>query len=177
MSIAGTNGKGTCAHFLAQSLQASGLRTGLYTSPHLLRFNERIVIDGHSVDDATLCAAFEQVDALRGDVPLTFFEFTTLAALVCFADADLDVLILEVGLGGRLDAVNVVDADVAIVTRIGIDHVGYLGDTRDQIAVEKAGIFRAQRPAIVGDPDPPQTLASCASDLDATLYQRGTAFT
>ncbi|MFK8015532.1 MAG: bifunctional tetrahydrofolate synthase/dihydrofolate synthase [Gammaproteobacteria bacterium] len=175
-SVAGTNGKGTCAHFLERAFRAQGSRTGLYTSPHLLRFNERVRLHGRPVDDDTLCAAFEQVEMARQSETLTFFEFTTLAALRIFADAELDVVVLEVGLGGRLDAVNVVDADVAIVTRIGIDHTQYLGDTRAAIAREKAGIFRSGRPAIVADPEPPPTLAQYAQEVEATLFQRGDHF-
>ena len=176
ISIAGTNGKGTCAHFLERSLRAQGRRTGLYTSPHLLRFNERFRIDGIAVDDLALCAAFERVEQARGGEALTFFEFTTLAGLTLFEQAKLDVVILEVGLGGRLDAVNVVDADVAIVTRIGIDHTEYLGDTRDAIAHEKAGIFRPDCPAIVADPQAPATLAAHARRVGALLYERNTEF-
>lgn len=176
VTIAGTNGKGTCAHFVDRSLRARGLRTGLYTSPHLLRFNERIRIDGHPIDDAELCRAFSRVEHARRTEPLTFFEFTTLAALAAFARRPLDVLILEVGLGGRLDAVNVIDPDVAVVTRIGLDHMDYLGDTLDAIGREKAGIFRRGVPAVVCREDAPPSVARSAQSVGAKLVQRGAAF-
>src|SRR6185312_5030138 len=145
VTIAGTNGKGSTAAMLASMLRAAGFRTGLYTSPHILRYNERVVVDGVAADDAALCEAFAAVEAVRGDVALTYFEFGTLAALWLFARRALDALVLEVGLGGRLDAVNIVDADVAVLTRVGIDHVDYLGATREDIGREKAGIFRGRR--------------------------------
>ncbi|MEM6640448.1 MAG: bifunctional tetrahydrofolate synthase/dihydrofolate synthase [Pseudomonadota bacterium] len=173
VTIAGTNGKGTCAHFLDLLLRAHGARTGLYTSPHLLRFSERIRIDGTCVDDAELCRAFAQVEKARGEVSLTFFEFTTLAAFVCFQSAALEVLVLEVGLGGRLDAVNVLDADVAVVTRIGLDHTDYLGDSLTRIGREKAGVFRSGRPAIVCGRDTPQSVAEAARDVGAELLALG----
>lgn len=177
VTVAGTNGKGTCAHFLERVLRAGGYRTGLYTSPHLLRFNERVRVDGRPVSDETLCAAFERVEHARGDVPLTFFEYTTLAALVCFVAVDLDVIVLEVGLGGRLDAVNVIDADVAVVTRIGLDHTEYLGTTLNSIAREKAGVFRPNRPAIVASGSAPSALRDAARHVAARLVERDVAFT
>lgn len=173
ITVGGTNGKGSTVATLVSIYRAAGLRVGSYTSPHLLRFNERVCLDGRPVDDATLVAAFERVEAARGEVSLTYFEFTTLAAFVVFRDAGLAVAVLEVGLGGRLDAVNVVDADVAVVTSVGIDHVEFLGDTREQIGGEKAGIFRAGRPAICGDSDPPPTLLAAATALRTPLQRRG----
>ncbi|MFK7886693.1 MAG: bifunctional tetrahydrofolate synthase/dihydrofolate synthase [Gammaproteobacteria bacterium] len=176
ITIAGTNGKGTCAHFLDKTMRADGRRVGLYTSPHLLRFNERIVIDGHSISDDQLCAAFEHIDQVRGKVPLTFFEFTTLAALWCFAQARLDIAVLEVGLGGRLDAVNLIDPTVAVVTRIGIDHTAFLGSTLAAIGREKAGIFRPRIPAIVAAADAPAVLADVALEQNAHLVARDEHF-
>jgi dihydrofolate synthase/folylpolyglutamate synthase len=176
ITVGGTNGKGSTVASLVGICRAAGLRVGSYTSPHILHFNERVAIDGHAVDDATLVRAFECVQVARGEVSLTYFEFTTLAAFFIFREAGLDVAILEVGLGGRLDAVNLVDADVAVVTSIGIDHTEYLGDTRELIAVEKAGIFRAGRPAICGDTDPPPTLLAEAGRIGALLTCRGRDF-
>jgi dihydrofolate synthase/folylpolyglutamate synthase len=181
ITVGGTNGKGSSVAMLDAILRAAGYRVGAYTSPHLLRYNERICIDGVAVDDATLCAAFERVDQARQDASLTYFEFGTLAAFSIFAAmqataAPLDVVILEVGMGGRLDAVNLWDADVALVTAIGIDHTAWLGDTREEIAFEKAGIFRAGRPAVCGDPDPPHTLLQHADKIGAPLYRFGRDF-
>ncbi len=176
ITVGGTNGKGSTVATLVSICRAAGLRVGSYTSPHIQHFNERICLDGTPVDDTTLVAAFEKIRSVQGEVSLTYFEFTTLAALLIFRDADLDVAVLEVGLGGRLDAVNLVDADVAVVTSIGIDHVEYLGDTRELIAIEKAGIFRAGRVAICGDTNPPDTLRAAASAVGARLLCRGTDF-
>ena len=176
ITVGGTNGKGsTCAMLEAILLQA-GYRVGLYTSPHLVHFNERARINGEIVDDAALVEQFEAVEAARGDVSLTYFEFTTLAILRLFAQADLDAVILEVGLGGRLDAVNVIDADVAIVTSVDIDHTEYLGVTREQIGFEKAGIFRSGRPAICSDPVPPESLKKHAEEIGADLWLLGRDF-
>lgn len=150
LTVGGTNGKGSVAHHAAAMLQAAGDRVGLYTSPHILRYNERIRVDGDCASDAAICAAFEQVEQARGDTSLTYFEFGSLAALVLFRDMDIDTAVLEVGLGGRLDAVNAVDADAAVVVSLGLDHTDWLGDSLDMIAREKAGIFRRGRPAIVG---------------------------
>ncbi|MEX0951277.1 MAG: bifunctional tetrahydrofolate synthase/dihydrofolate synthase [Gammaproteobacteria bacterium] len=169
ISVAGTNGKGSSVMMLDTILQNSGYTTGCYTSPHLVRYNERVRINGAEVSDADLCQAFERINTARGDISLTYFEFGTLAALELFRDAGVEVAVLEVGLGGRLDAVNILDADVALVTAIGIDHQNYLGDTRELIAVEKAGIFRAGRPAICSDPNPPQSLIDYATGVDARL--------
>jgi dihydrofolate synthase/folylpolyglutamate synthase len=178
--VGGTNGKGSTCAYLDSILRAARYRVGLYTSPHLTAYNERVRIDGASVGDAALIAAFGRVEAARvattPATPLTYFEFGTLAALALFADAAPDVLVLEVGLGGRLDAVNVIDGDVAVVTTVDLDHQDFLGGTREAIAVEKAGIFRHDRPAVCGDPDPPATLASEAERLGAILYRLGHEF-
>lgn len=176
ITVGGTNGKGSTVATLVSIYRAAGLKVGCYTSPHLLHFNERIAINGLPVDDATLVAAFAKIEAARLEISLTYFEFTTLAAFVVFREAGLDVAILEVGLGGRLDAVNVVDADVAVVTSIGIDHVEYLGDTREKIAAEKAGIFRAGKAAVCGDIDPPASLVARATELAAPFFCKGRDF-
>ncbi len=167
--VGGTNGKGSTCAFLEAMLGAAGYVTGLYTSPHLLRYNERVRIAGRESSDAELIESFEQIDAARSDSALTYFEFGTLAAMRQFIQAGVDVAILEVGLGGRLDAVNVFDADAAIVTSVDLDHMDYLGDTRDKIGYEKAGIFRAGRPAICSDPMPPHSLLEHAGGLGADL--------
>lgn len=170
ISVAGTNGKGSTVAMLESILRTSGRRVGAYTSPHLIRYNERIRIDGREASDDELCAAFERIDAARGDISLTYFEFGTLAALDLMRCAPLDVALLEVGMGGRLDAVNVVDADCAIVTSIGLDHQQWLGDDREAIGREKAGIFRTGRPAVCADPDPPASLVAAARECAAALY-------
>ncbi len=176
ITVGGTNGKGSTCAMLESMLLQGGYRVGLYTSPHILLFNERARIDGHSVSDEALCAAFAQVDRARGEVSLTYFEFTTLAIMQLFADAGLDAVIFEVGLGGRLDAVNIIDADVAIVTSVDLDHMDYLGDTREKIGFEKAGIFRPGRAAICSDPSPPQTLIDHAKAIGADLWLFGRDF-
>ncbi|TWI53091.1 dihydrofolate synthase/folylpolyglutamate synthase [Pseudomonas duriflava] len=176
VTVTGTNGKGSTCAFLAELLSEAGLRVGVYSSPHLLRYNERVVIEGCEVDDDTLCEAFSAVEAARGSVSLTYFEMGTLAAFWLFARARLDAVVLEVGLGGRLDAVNLVDADIALVTSIGLDHAEWLGNTRDSVAFEKAGIFRAERPAICGDLDPPAILSEQARKLGTPLLRRGVEF-
>jgi len=158
-------------------LTAGGHHVGSYTSPHLLRYNERVRVRGVEVADSDLCAAFERVDRARGEVTLTYFEFGTLAAFDLFSRAGLDVVILEVGLGGRLDAVNIVDADVALITAIDIDHSTWLGDTRELIAREKAGILRAGRPAVVSDPHPPRTIVERAAALGVPLHRLGAEYT
>jgi dihydrofolate synthase/folylpolyglutamate synthase len=167
--VGGTNGKGSTCAFLEAILGAAGYKTGLYTSPHLLRYNERVRIAGAEASDAGLVAAFEKIDAARGDISLTYFEFGTLGAMLQFIDAGVDVAILEVGLGGRLDAVNVFDGDAAIVTSVDLDHMEYLGDTRELIGFEKAGIYRAGRPAICADPAPPASLQEHARHIGADL--------
>jgi dihydrofolate synthase/folylpolyglutamate synthase len=176
ITVGGTNGKGSTCAMLESMLMQGSYRVGLYTSPHILDFNERARIDGHSVSDAVFCDAFAAVEAVRGDVSLTYFEFTTLAILKLFSDAKLDVVILEVGLGGRLDAVNIIDPDVAIVTSVDLDHQQYLGDTREKIGFEKAGIFRPKHAAICGDPSPPQSLVEHANAIGADLWLFGRDF-
>ena len=171
--VAGTNGKGSTCALLERMLAAGGYRVGLYTSPHLLRYNERVRVSGVDASDADLCHAFAAVEAVRADTALTYFEFGTLAALWLFARAGVAALVLEVGLGGRLDAVNIIDADVAIVSSIAIDHVDYLGATREAIGREKAGIFRAGRVAICADRDPPQALLDHARAIGANLLRLG----
>jgi dihydrofolate synthase/folylpolyglutamate synthase len=169
LTVGGTNGKGSTCAYLEAMLTAAGYKTGLYTSPHLLRYNERVRIAESEADAAGLVAAFERIDAARGDTSLTYFEFGTLGAMLQFVEAGVDVAILEVGLGGRLDAVNVFDADAAIVTSIDLDHQDYLGDTREAIGFEKAGIYRAGRPAICADPAPPASLLRHAQAIGAGM--------
>jgi dihydrofolate synthase/folylpolyglutamate synthase len=176
ITVGGTNGKGSTVATIAAIYGAAGYSCGVYTSPHLLQFNERIVIAGHQASDAALCEAFAAVDAARNNITLTYFEFATLAALYLFQKSKLDVIILEVGLGGRLDAVNIVDSDVAIITTVDIDHTDYLGNSREQIGTEKAGIFRAGKPAIYGDGDAVSTVLASAAAKGALLYVQGTDF-
>ena len=176
ITVAGTNGKGSCVALTARILKEAGYRVGTFTSPHLLRYNERIVVDGSEVSDEALVAAFERIDAARGEDTLTFFEFNAAAALLVFADAGLDAVVLEVGMGGRLDAVNVVDADVALVTSIDLDHCDWLGRDRETIGREKAGIFRAGRPAIFGSRDMPASIREAAQRIGADLQQLGRDF-
>lgn len=176
VTVAGTNGKGSSVALLDSIWRAAGLRVATYTSPHLVRYNERVRIAGVEVGDVTLCAAFEAVERARGDVPLTYFEFGTLAALRIFQDAEPDVALLEVGLGGRLDAVNIIDADVALIATIGLDHEQWLGPTRERIAVEKAGIMRADRPAFCSDNDVPETVYEEAERIGARLGVLGSEF-
>jgi dihydrofolate synthase / folylpolyglutamate synthase len=176
ITVAGTNGKGsTCAMLEAIALQA-GWRTGVYTSPHLVHFEERCRIHGDIVKAPALLPHFEQVEAARQDVALTYFEFTTLAIMSLMAASGLDVAILEVGLGGRLDAVNVVDADCAVITSIALDHMDYLGNDRESIGREKAGILRTGKPAIVSDPVPPQSVLDRAVEIGADLWTLGRDF-
>jgi len=176
ITIAGTNGKGSCVVMLESILLAAGYTVGTYTSPHLMRYNERIRMAGLEVDDAGLCQAFERVDQARAGDSLSYFEFGTLAALSIFAQQRPDVVLLEVGLGGRLDAVNIIDADVALITSIDIDHSDWLGNDRDSIGFEKAGIFRAGRPAVCGDPAPPASVREQAQLLGVDLYCLGRDF-
>lgn len=176
VTVGGTNGKGSTCAMLESILRAAGYRTGLYTSPHLLRFNERARIGGEPATDAALIEQFEAVERSRGATPLTYFEFTTLAILRLFMGARLDAVVLEVGLGGRLDATNLVDADCAIVTSIDLDHMDYLGPTREHIGYEKAHIYRRDRPAICADPRPPQRLLEVARDVGADLWLLGRDF-
>ncbi len=176
MTVAGTNGKGSSVALLAAILGAAGYRVGSYSSPHLLRYNERICISGLQATDGDLCRAFDCVDQARGEISLSYFEFGTLAALYLFAAADLDVALLEVGMGGRLDAVNIIDPDVALVTSIDIDHSAWLGTDREAIGREKAGIFRHGRPAICSDPSPPDSLGNTADGLGAAWFSLGQQF-
>ncbi|MCB1745565.1 MAG: bifunctional tetrahydrofolate synthase/dihydrofolate synthase [Gammaproteobacteria bacterium] len=176
VTVAGTNGKGSSVALLEAVWRAAGYRVGAYTSPHLIRYNERIRIDGSAVRDEPIRDAFAAVEAARGDVSLTYFEFATLAALSLFERATLDVVILEVGLGGRLDAVNIVDADVALIAAIGLDHEDWLGSTREAIALEKAGIMRAGRPVVCSDHVAPATLVEHAATLGAELHLIGADF-
>jgi dihydrofolate synthase/folylpolyglutamate synthase len=164
VTVAGTNGKGSSVAMLEAILLAAGYQTGAYTSPHLQRYNERIRIGGQEIDDASLCSAFAAVDEARGTVSLSYFEFGTLAALLLFNQASLDVAILEVGLGGRLDAVNILDSDVALITAIDIDHRAWLGNDRETIGREKAGILRTACPAICSDANPPRSVEKRARD-------------
>jgi dihydrofolate synthase/folylpolyglutamate synthase len=177
ITVGGTNGKGSTVAMLEAMLAATGQRVGCYTSPHLLHYRERVRLDGADADDDLLTASFERIEAARGDIPLTYFEFGTLAALDLFARADLDVAVLEVGLGGRLDAVNIVDADVAIITTVDLDHMDWLGPDRDTIGVEKAGIARANRLAIVGELDPPAGLVEALARIGARVERAGLDFT
>jgi dihydrofolate synthase/folylpolyglutamate synthase len=174
--VAGTNGKGSTCAMLECILVAAGCRVGLYTSPHLLHYNERVRINGVPVDDASLCDAFDRVEQARSDVPVTYFEFGTLAAREVFAAANLDVIILEVGLGGRLDATNVYEPACSIVTGVDLDHMDYLGADREAIGREKAGIFRTGIPAICGDPQPPHSLIAHAGVIGADLQVIGRDF-
>lgn len=176
ISIAGTNGKGSCVAACSALLQAAGQRVGAYTSPHIIHYSERVQIDGEPVNDAELCGAFARIDAASSDISLTYFEFGTLAALLIFQDRAVDVMVLEVGLGGRLDAVNLIDADVAVVTSIDLDHQAWLGDDRDSIGREKAGIYRAGKAALCADPHPPKGLLAAAQERGVELQLAGSHF-
>ena len=182
ITVAGTNGKGSTCAMLEAILRAAGYRVGVYTSPQLRRYHERVRIAGDFASDSDLLTAFDAVedarvgDAGNGATPLTYFEFGTLAALWLFARAKLDALVLEVGLGGRLDAVNLIDADVAVVTSVDLDHMDYLGPTRDDIGREKAGVFRPGRPAVCGERNPPAALVDTASAIGASLLRLGRDF-
>jgi len=170
-TVAGTNGKGTTCRTLETLLMAAGYRVGVYSSPHLVRYTERVRVQGAELDEAMHSASFASIEAGRGDISLTYFEFGTLSALNLFRDASLDVVILEVGLGGRLDATNIVDADVAVITSIALDHTDWLGPDRESIGREKAGVFRAGKPAVVGEADMPHTIAEVAAEKGAQLLQ------
>jgi len=174
--VGGTNGKGSVCAMLEAILYAAGYKVGCYTSPHLLHYNERVRVAKQPVSDAELCASFEEIERARGETALTYFEFGTLAAMQCFIAHKVEVAILEVGLGGRLDAVNVFDSDCALVTAVDIDHVDYLGDTREKIAFEKAGIFRANKVAICADPKVPDSLRDHAQAIGAELWCIGSDF-
>lgn len=176
ITVGGTNGKGSTVAFLEAMLRAAGYRVGCFTSPHLLRYNERIRIDGLDIDDAPLVASFERIEAARGDLLLTYFEFGTLAAIDLIARSGVDVAVLEVGLGGRLDAVNIIDADAAIVTSVDLDHQEWLGGDRDTIGREKAFIARAGRPLVLGEANPPARLLETARQIGADVLIPGTHF-
>ncbi len=176
VTVTGTNGKGSTCAFIVSLLNAQGLKIGSYSSPHLLRYNERVLLSGREASDAELCEAFAVVEAARGEISLTYFEMGTLAAFWLFERAGLDAVVLEVGLGGRLDAVNIVDADLAVITNIGLDHADWLGNSRESVAYEKAGILREGKPALCGDLDPPQPLLDHANSLSAPLLLRGRDF-
>lgn len=177
LHVAGTNGKGSCVAMLEAFLRHKGLRTGAYTSPHLQKYNERIRVDGEDCSDAAIEAAFRRVEAARGDVPLTYFEFGTLAALCVFEQRQVDAMVLEVGMGGRLDAVNAVEPDGGIITNISLDHCEWLGHDVDTIGFEKAGILRSGKPFVFGSPDIPPTVSRRAADIGANLLLAGKDFT
>lgn len=176
VTIAGTNGKGSCIAMLETMLHAAGYRVGSYTSPHLLRFNERVRVNAVDAEDTAITAALQVVEQARGEISLTYFEFSTLAALYLFAHSDLEVALLEVGLGGRLDAVNIIDADIALITPIDIDHTDWLGHEREEIAREKAGIIRAGHTVVCADPQPPSAILAVADELEAPLLVPGRDF-
>lgn len=176
VTITGTNGKGSCVKFLEEIYSAGGYRVGAFTSPHLMTFNERVRINNQLISDKKLVDAFAEVEEARQEITLSFFEFTFLAALQIFRSAKLDLLLLEVGLGGRLDAVNIIDTDVAIVTTIDLDHTEWLGPDRSAIAREKAGIFRFSKPVVCGDPEPPAILKETALKLGCPWYAIGENF-
>jgi len=169
ITVAGTNGKGSTVAFIDSIYYESQYKIGRSTSPHLLKYNERFAIDGQDVTDELIIKAFELIETKRESITLTYFEFSTLAALIIFAEANVDLAILEVGLGGRLDSVNVVDSDVSVITNIAIDHTDYLGDTRESIGREKAGVMRTSKPCICGDQNPPQSLLSYAKEINTPL--------
>ena len=176
VTVAGTNGKGSCVAFLESILLCAGYRVGAYTSPHLLRYNERVRIEGGEAGNAALCNAFQRINEARDGISLTYFEFSTLAALYLFRQERVDIALLEVGLGGRLDAVNVVDPDVALLAGIDLDHTDWLGESREQIGWEKAGIMRAGKAAVCGDPGPPQSVSKHAVEIGARLFRAGPDF-
>ncbi|WP_241575189.1 bifunctional tetrahydrofolate synthase/dihydrofolate synthase [Rosenbergiella nectarea] len=172
-TVGGTNGKGTTCRTLEVLLMAAGYRVGVYSSPHFIRYAERVRINGQELSDSQHISSFHSLNQGRGETSLTFFEFSTLSALQLFKQSDLDVVILEVGLGGRLDATNIIDADVAVITSIALDHTDWLGPDRESIGREKAGIFRQGKPAVVGEPDMPATISKVAQDKGAILLARG----
>ena len=176
ITVGGTNGKGSTVAFIESIARAAGLKVGSYTSPHLLRYNERVRIDGEEVSDTSLVAAFEAVEAARGETTLTYFEFGTLAALWLFQQSALDLVVLEVGLGGRLDAVNVVDPDVAVITTVDIDHTDWLGEDREAIGQEKAGIARPWKPLVLGEIDSPSSVLRHAYAIGANAIRLGSDF-
>ncbi len=177
LHIAGTNGKGSSVAMLQSLLVESGVSVGAYTSPHMFRYNERICIDGVQASDEQIVAAFERIDAVRGDVPLTYFEFGTVAAIVVFEQAGVDAAILEVGMGGRLDAVNAVEPGAGLITNVSLDHCDWLGNDIDSIAFEKAGIMRDGKPVVYGAVDVPASLVEHASDIGADMIVAGRDYT
>lgn len=177
ITVAGTNGKGTTCAFIEQILLGSGFSVGVYSSPHMRNYNERVRINGDDAADSALIEAFEAINHARDEISLSFFEFATLAGLYIFKSVVPDVILLEVGLGGRLDATNIIDADICVVTSIDIDHQEFLGDTRDSVGREKAGIFRNSKPAIVGEPDMPDSIFDVAQEVGANIYRVNQAFT
>lgn len=176
VTVAGTNGKGTTCRTIESLALAQGLRTGVYSSPHILDYRERVRVNDKILSETRHCRAFEQVELARQDTSLTYFEFGTLAALVLLAEDDPDIILLEVGLGGRLDAVNIIDPDVAVITTIDLDHQDWLGDTREKIAQEKAGILRYGIPAVIGEPAPPVTLQRQVRELQCQAVWQGEEF-
>jgi len=176
ITVAGTNGKGTTCAFIENYLLNVGKSVAVYSSPHIERFNERLRINKSEVDDQPLIDAFGQIESAREDISLTYYEYTTLAAFIVLAEVKPDVIVLEVGLGGRLDATNMIDADVAVLTTVDLDHQAFLGDTRELIGKEKAGVFRADKPAVIGDSYPPLSVLNYASDIGAHLVLRGDDF-
>lgn len=176
VTVAGTNGKGSSVALLTAILRAAGYKTGSYTSPHLLRYNERIAVNGEPAGDAQICQAFARIDDARQEISLTYFEFATLAAALIFKDAEVDFAILEVGMGGRLDAVNLFDADLALITPIDLDHMQWLGDNREKIGVEKAGILRQGRPLVCSEVTPPESIITTAEKLNVPIFIAGRDF-
>lgn len=176
ITVGGTNGKGTTSALIENALLLEGRSVGVYSSPHLLDYRERVRINGALPDAAAFCDAFEQVEKARGDISLTYFEFGTLAAMLMLMAAELDVVVLEVGLGGRLDATNIITPDCAVITSIGLDHQDWLGDTREKIAVEKAGIIRHGGKVVIGEPEPPHTLREAVKALNADAWWRNDDF-
>ena len=174
--VGGTNGKGSCVTTMQAIMLQQGYRVGTFTSPHFIDYNERICVQGTPVDDASITRAFVEIEAARGDISLTYFEFGCLTALLVFIDANVDIMLLEVGLGGRLDAINIIDADVAVVASIGLDHQAWLGDTRELIAVEKLGIAREGRPLVIAEADAPIGFTNMLANTGAEVFRIGEAF-
>jgi dihydrofolate synthase/folylpolyglutamate synthase len=176
ITVGGTNGKGSCVALLELIYHTAGYKVGAFTSPHLLRFNERIKVQQKCVIDEKILAAFDLIDQARGDIPLVYFQFAFLAALLIFKETALDLIILEVGIGGKYDATNIIDADLAIISSIDLDHCEILGDTREQIAADKAGIMRKDKPIICGDFNPPEAIFAAAKEIQAKLFVQGKDF-
>jgi len=176
VTIAGTNGKGSSVAMLESILRTAGYRTATYTSPHLLQYNERICIEGRACDDKTICEAFDRIDKVRGDISLTYFEFATLAAADIFIRQNIDIAILEVGMGGRLDAVNLFDTDIALITPISLDHTAWLGTNREAIGFEKAGVMRQGKPVVCSEKMPPQSIINYSTLLQSPTYLAGSEY-